>query len=94
MQDLYKQFGTPQKAAEEILASLDAAQLQQQLRRYRWRKIFAILVVGLALAYVLFYCGRIAVDKIVNPPYVIIEAAKKTDAPLPTNPPFPTTPPK
>lgn len=85
--DLTAEFGTPRQAAEQILGSLDAEQIRREVRRFRWRRIAALTVILLALIYVIFYCGRIAVNKITQPGYVVIGPAVEIEGPIPTNTP-------
>lgn len=49
-QQLVQAFGTPEQAAENVLSELDAQQVQQALKRYRWRRTAAIILAGLFLA--------------------------------------------
>lgn len=85
--DLTAEFGTPRQAAEQILGSLDAEQIRREARRFRWRRIAALTVILLALIYVVFYCGRLAINKITHPGYVVIEEAEIIEGPIPTNTP-------
>lgn len=87
MADLEQEFGSPQQAADNILNALDAEQIKREARRFRWRRIIVYIILGLALAYIFFYCGRLAVNRLTGPGYVIIEPAEVVDGPIPTNTP-------
>ena len=79
--DLEGEFGSPRQA------SLDAEQIKREARRFRWRRVAVVTILGLTLIYVLFCFGRIAVNKITQPGYVIIEEAEVIEGPIPTNTP-------
>lgn len=87
MADLEQEFGSPQQAADNILNALDAEQIKREARRFRWRRIVMGTILGLAMVYVLFCFGRIAVNKITQPGYVVIEEAVVDEGPIPTNTP-------
>lgn len=88
-QDLIAAFGAPSHVAEQFLNSLDAKQIRREAKRYRWRRVLLYTVVGLTLAYVLFYCGRLAINRLTEPDYVVIGSAQIHEGPLPTSPPKP-----
>lgn len=85
--DLEREFGSPRQAADHILNSLDAEQIKREARRFRWRRVAALAIVGLGLAYALFLCGRLAINWVMKPGYVIIEEAEVIEGPIPTNTP-------
>ena len=85
--DLEGEFGSPRQAADHILNSLDAEQIKREARRFRWRRVAALAIVGLGLAYALFLCGRLAINWVMKPGYVIIEEAEVIEGPIPTNTP-------
>lgn len=85
--DLEGEFGSPRQAADHILNSLDAEQIKREARHFRWRRVAVVTILGLTLIYVLFCFGRIAVNKITQPGYVIIEEAEVIEGPIPTNTP-------
>lgn len=87
--DLTAEFGTPRQAAEQILGSLDAEQIRREARRFRWRRLVALTIVGLGLAYVLFFFGRLAINRLMTPAYIVIGPAVEMEGPIPTNPPYP-----
>ena len=43
-------FGTPAQAAENVLNEMDAKQVQQLLKKYQWRRVLAIVLVGVLIA--------------------------------------------
>lgn len=49
-QELVRVFGTPAQAAENVLNEMDAKQVQQLLKKYQWRRVLAIILVGLLVA--------------------------------------------
>lgn len=49
-QELVRVFGTPAQAAENVLSEMDAKQVQQLLKKYQWRRVLAIVLVGLLVA--------------------------------------------
>ena len=49
-QELVHAFGTPERAAEEMLGEMDAKQVQQILKKYQWRRVLAIVLAGLLIA--------------------------------------------
>lgn len=51
--ELYGRFGLPEQAALDVLATLEPKDVQRQLARGRWRRLLALLVVGLAAAWAL-----------------------------------------
>lgn len=85
--DLEGEFGSPRQAADHILNSLDAEQIKREARHFRWRRVAAFAIVGLGLAYALFLCGRLAINWVMKPGYVIIEEAEVIEGPIPTNTP-------
>lgn len=85
--DLEREFGSPRQAADHILNSLDAEQIKREARHFRWRRVAALAIVGLGLAYALFLCGRLAINWVMKPGYVIIEEAEVIEGPIPTNTP-------
>lgn len=88
MEELNRVFGTPAQAAQEMLGNLDAAQIQKQMAQYRWRRIAALVIVGLVLAFSLLQVGRFLVDRYVNPPIVLVTGSAVVDEePLPTDTP-------
>ena len=71
-----------------MLGNLDAAQIQKQMAQYRWRRIAALVIVGLVLAFSLLQVGRFLVDRYVNPPIVLVTGSAVVDEePLPTDTP-------
>lgn len=87
--DLEEEFGSPKQAADTLLNSLDAEQIRREARRFRWRRVVALTIVGLGLAYVLFFFGRLAINRLMTPAYVVIGPAVEMEGPIPTNPPYP-----
>ena len=87
LQELFSHFGTPNDFAANVLENLDGKQLQTQLQHYRWRRIIAAIILGLALAYGVFYCARLTINHIFHPGYVIIGEAQEDEGPMPTSPP-------
>lgn len=87
-EELCVHFGTPQQFVSELLASMDGEQLQNELRRYRWRRVLAAIAAVLVLGFVSFRLGRFAIN-LANQPdtYVIIGPAQEMDGPIPTSPP-------
>ena len=85
--DLEREFGSPRQAADHIRNSLDAEQIKREARHFRWRRVAALAIVGLGLAYALFLCGRLAINWVMKPGYVIIEEAEVIEGPIPTNTP-------
>lgn len=89
LQELFSHFGTPEDFAANVLENLDGKQLQTQLQRYRWRRILLTVILGLALAYGVFYCARLTIDYIFYPGYVVIGEAQEVEGPIPISPPIP-----
>ena len=87
--DLEGEFGSPRQAADHILNSLDAEQIKREARHFRWRRVAAFAIVGLGLAYALFLCGRLAINHLMTPDYVVIGPAVEMEGPIPTSPPYP-----
>lgn len=55
--DLVEAFGTPEQAAENVLNGMDAGQILAEAKRYGWRRLAAIVVIGLAWAGLALCCG-------------------------------------
>lgn len=55
--DLVEAFGTPEQAAENVLNGMDAGQILAEAKRYGWRRLAAIIVIGLAWAGLALCCG-------------------------------------
>lgn len=71
--DLVKEFGTPEEAAANMLNAMDAEQIREEGKRFRWRKILVAIAVGMALVYAVFYCARLAINIATQPnEYVVI----------------------
>lgn len=71
--DLVEEFGTPEEAAANMLNAMDAEQIREEGKTFRWRKVLAVLVIGLALVYAVFYCTRLAINIATQPnEYVVI----------------------
>ena len=49
-QELVRAFGTPAQAAENVLNEMDAKQVQQLLKKYQWRRVLVIVLVGVLIA--------------------------------------------
>lgn len=83
---LVQEFGTPEQAAENVLNELDAKQVQQALKRYRWQRTAAIVLAGiliaLAIAWAAFGLFGWFQDSM-NPPYIIEGPAVEYTGPLP-----------
>lgn len=88
MTEIQASFGTPKQFAANVLEELDGEQLQKQLQRYRWRKIVAIAIIGLALAYTTFFCARLAIDRHFAEETIVIHPAVEFEGPIPTSNPI------
>lgn len=64
--ELYGQFGRPEQAALDALATMGPKAVQRQLARGRWRRLLAWLAVGLAAAWALRTGGMYLINKL-NP---------------------------
>lgn len=86
---LNERFGSPEKVAEDAVASIEAAELKRQLRHGRLRRAIVVAVVGVLLALAVWKVGIVVADRLVNPPYFVVEAPVYTDPskPLPTQSP-------
>ena len=87
--ELEQTFGSPKQAADNILNDLDVKQIKQEAKRFRWRWIAMITIIGVAMVYALFYCGRLIINRFAVPNSVVIGPAVVDEEPIPTNPPYP-----
>lgn len=65
--DLVEAFGTPEQAAENVLNGMDASQILAEAQRYSWRRLAAIVVIGLAWAGLALCCGLTFVQLATQP---------------------------
>lgn len=56
-EEVVEAFGTPEQAAENVLNGMDAGQILAEAKRYGWRRLAAIIVIGLAWAGLALCCG-------------------------------------
>lgn len=56
-EEVVEAFGTPHPAAENVLNGMDAGQILAEAKRYGWRRLAAIVVIGLAWAGLALCCG-------------------------------------
>lgn len=56
-EEVVEAFGTPHPAAENVLNGMDAGQILAEAKRYGWRRLAAIIVIGLAWAGLALCCG-------------------------------------
>ena len=56
-EEVVEAFGTPEQAAENVLNGMDAGQILAEAKRYGWRRLAAIVVIGLAWAGLALCCG-------------------------------------
>ena len=83
-----KEFGSPREAAENILNSLDSMQIRKEAKQFRWRRIFLVSIMVIALSYVLLGCGRLIISRIMQPGFVVVGSAVVDEGPMPTNTPI------
>lgn len=86
--DIEKEFGSPHDSAENILNSLDSKQIRKEAKRFRWRRIFLVSILVIAMSYVLLSCGRLVISRIMQPGFVVVESAIVDEGPMPTNTPI------
>lgn len=88
MQDLYEHFGEPKQVAENALQELDPKELQNQLKRARWRRLLVVLVLGAGIVFSGWYLGRLTINIIAGQFYFVErEPVILSDGPLPTDAP-------
>ena len=56
-EEVVEAFGTPEQAAQNVLNGMDASQILTEAQRYSWRRLAAIVVIGLAWAGLALCCG-------------------------------------
>ena len=96
LKELYTHFGTPEDFASNVLENLDGKQLQGQMHHYRRCRVMGSVVLGLALAFGIFYCADLTIDRLSVPTPIIIENPEETAAassdriegPIPSAPPI------
>lgn len=84
---LVQVFGTPKQAAESLLNELDSEQVRKAINRYRWKHTLAVVLIGIAIAYVVWVVGcgiASAVWSLVERPYAIetIRVYEYVDEPI------------